>query len=229
MDLREIVLCLASILLASTTGIYGVKFLRRRNYLLGIEWLVVTVSASNALLFFATGSPFCYGVSHFLDAFSRGFGMPVIAVAGLMAVTHHYKPSVRQDVILFGVAVVGTTILMTTDFIDGILPYFYVVMWTLLALYLAYFVKRLLNAGQTFHALTTLVALVSSLAIAYIYDFYKIPGEEHNIVFNFYTLALLTWSYLVVSLSHAYWALEMASKPVMGETGISFVHQNRST
>ncbi|TCW86875.1 hypothetical protein C5O80_02660 [Burkholderia sp. SRS-46] len=210
MDLRAVSLCFSSAVLASTTGVYGVKFLRKRNFLLGIEWLIVTFSASNALIFFVTGSPFSYGISHFLDAFSRAFGMPVVAVAGLMAVTHDYKPSVRQDVMLFGIAVVGTIALVTTDFMEEILPYFYVVMWTLLALYLAYFVKRLLDAGLKFHAMTTFVALVCTLAIAYIYDFYKIPGEEQNVVFNFFVLALLTWSYFVVSIYHAYCALERA-------------------
>ncbi|MGU7778870.1 hypothetical protein [Burkholderia sp. PU8-34] len=210
MDLRSASLCCSAALLALTTGIYGLKFVRKRNYLLGFEWWIVTFSASNALVFFVTGSPFSYGISHFLDAFSRGFGMPVVAVAGLMAVTHHYKPSVRQDVILFGIATIGTIVLVTTDFLDGILPYFYVAMWTALAIYLAYFVRRLLRAGETFHALTTIVALVGSLAIACIYDFYRIPGEATNIVFNFYVLALVTWSYFCASIYYAYCALERA-------------------
>ncbi|MBN3787956.1 hypothetical protein [Burkholderia sp. Ac-20353] len=208
MDHRSLALCLSSVALATTTGIYGFKFVRKRNFLLGFEWWIVTISSTNALIFFATESPVSYGISHFLDAFSRGFGMPVIAVAGLMAVTHGYRPSVRQDVLLFVLAAVGTVVLVSAGFLQHVLPYFYVTMWALLSVYLAGFVMRLLRAGHALHALTTTVALVASLAIACIYDFYRIPGEDTNVVFNFYVLALLTWSYFTVVLYYAYCALE---------------------
>ncbi|ALX14523.1 hypothetical protein P350_23580 [Burkholderia cepacia JBK9] len=208
MDHRSLALCLSSATLAMTTGVYGFKFVRKRNFLLGFEWWIVTISASNALLFFVTESPVSYGISHFLDAFSRGFGMPVIAVAGLMAVTHGYRPSVRQDLLLFVLAAVGTVALVAAGFLQGVLPYFYVTMWTLLSVYLAGFVMRLLRAGHAFHALTTTVALVASQSIACIYDFYRIPGEDTNVVFNFYVLALLTWSYFTVVIYYAYSALE---------------------
>ena len=207
MDHRSLVLCLSSATLAATTGLYGFKFVRKRNFLLGFEWWIVTISASNAVIFFATESPVSYAISHFLDAFSRGFGMPVIAVAGLMAVTHGYRPSMRQDVTLFVLATLGT-IALVAGVLQNALPYFYVAMWTLMSIYLAGFVLRLARAGHVFHALTTTIALVASQAIACIYDFYKIPGEETNVVFNFYVLALLAWSYLTVTLYYAYGALE---------------------
>ncbi|MBY4767881.1 hypothetical protein [Burkholderia ambifaria] len=207
MDYRSLVLCLSSATLAATTGLYGFKFVRKRNFLLGFEWWIVTISASNAVIFFATESPVSYAISHFLDAFSRGFGMPVIAVAGLMAVTHGFRPSMRQDVTLFVLATLGTFALVA-GVLHNALPYFYVAMWTLMSIYLAGFVLRLVRAGHVFHALTTTIALVASQAIACIYDFYKIPGEENNVVFNFYVLALLTWSYLTVTLYYAYGALE---------------------
>ncbi|KVR37848.1 hypothetical protein [Burkholderia ubonensis] len=212
MDQRTFVLCLASALLATTTCIYGWKFVKKRNYLLGIEWLIVTVSSTNALIYFATGFEIPGLVSHVLDAFSRGFGMPIVAVAGLMAVTHGYKPSVRQDVALFGMSFAGTAVLVGAGFIARVLPYFYVAMWALLSIYLAYFVRRLLAAGQLFHAVTTTVALVASQVIACIYDFYPIPGDAHNVVFNFFVLALVTWSYVTASLYYAYCALERANR-----------------
>ncbi|RQQ46333.1 hypothetical protein [Burkholderia stagnalis] len=212
MDHRTFVLCLASGLLATTTCIYGVKFLKKRNYLLGLEWLIVTVSSTNALIYFATGFEISGLVSHVLDAFSRGFGMPIVAVAGLMAVTHGYKPTARQDVALFAMSFAGTAVLVGAGFVAKVLPYFYVVMWALLSIYLAYFVRRLLRAGQLFHAMTTTVALVASQAIACIYDFYPIPGDAHNVVFNFFVLALLTWSYVTVVLYYAYGALERANR-----------------
>ncbi|MCA8022511.1 hypothetical protein [Burkholderia metallica] len=211
MDSRSLVLCLASGLLATTTAIYGWKFLKKRNYLLGIEWLVVTVSSSNALIYFATQYETSGLISHFLDAFSRGFGMPIVAVAGLMAVTRGYKPSGWQDVALFGLSVAGTVVLVSGIFARE-LPYFYVVMWGWLTIYLAGFVRKLLAAGERFHAMTSAIAAVTSLAIACIYDFYPIPGDAHNVVLNFYVLALVTWSYLTVVLYYGYCALERAGQ-----------------
>jgi hypothetical protein len=80
---------------------YGAAFIRRKNYLLGVEFLIVGVSATNFATFMATGWMANYNIAMFLDAFSRGVGIPIIAALGLMAVTHNYKPSVTSDVILF--------------------------------------------------------------------------------------------------------------------------------
>lgn len=208
MDLRSLVLALSSALLALSSFFYGWKIIKKRNYLLGLEMWIVGISATNAIVFFVTGNVVSYEISHFFDAFSRGFGMPVIAVAGLMAITHGYKPSIRQDVAVFATAFALTFVLVGADFIAGVLPYFYLAMWIWLSIYLAYFVKRLLNVGATLEALGVAVSLATSLAIAGIYDFYKIPGEETNVVLNFYTLALCTWAFLMPAIYYGYCALE---------------------
>jgi hypothetical protein len=213
MDMRHLVLCLSIAVLAVTSLVYGIKFLRKRNFLLGVEWLVITVSASNFLFFFLTGIEQSYAVSFFLDAFSRGFGIPVIAVAGLMVLTHGYRPSILADVLFFAGAIAGTCVLVGVDAVARPLPYFYLVMWSGFSVYLAYFVKRLLNAGSRLHAASVLFSLLTSLAIAVIYDFYKIPGDGSNVVFNFYVLATLTWAYQLFALYHAYDALERSEMP----------------
>ena len=216
MDLRLYTLCFSTFVLVATSLVHGVKFLRKRNYLLGVEWLVITFSASNFLLYFLSGSSFAYGISYFCDAFSRGFGVPIITVAGLMAVTHGYKPSAFADVAFFVGSILGTVVLVAGDFMVKPLPYFYVAMWGVFSLYLAYFAKRLLNVGESLHGMGVALALVSSLTIACIYDFYKIPGEETNILLNFYVLAGLTWSFVLVELYYAYGALERAGDRRMG-------------
>jgi hypothetical protein len=76
------------------------------------------------------------------------------------------------------------------------------------------------RAGHALHALTTTLGLVAAQAIACIYDFYKIPGEETNVVFNFYVLALLTWSYLTVTLYYAYCALEREKGRSRADAGV---------
>lgn len=208
MDPRTISLCCGAIALALAGGVYGVKFLRRRNYLLGIEWLILGFSSANVLIYFLTGWESNYKLAHFFDAFSRAFGIPVVTTVGLMVITHRYRPSILQDVLWFAGSFLATFVLVTADFMKQPLPYFYVAMWILFSGYLVYFIKRLVDAGENVQALGVTLALVSSLVIACIYDFYKIPGEETNIIFNFFTLALFTWAFFAVQLHYAYCALE---------------------
>lgn len=208
MDLKIILLLLADLLLLSSSLVYGVKFLRKKNYLLGLEWLVVTVSTTHLLIYLLAEAQWAYDISFFLDAFSRGFGIPVIAVAGLMVLTHGYRPSGRTDVLFFIGAFAGTVVLVSADVVAKPLPYFYLLMWTLFSLYLAYFAWRLQRAGETGHAIGIAIALLSGQAIASIYDFYRIPGDEDQIVFLI--LALTVWAYSLAEMYYAYGALERA-------------------
>ncbi|MCA8022517.1 hypothetical protein [Burkholderia metallica] len=217
MDFTSPDIGLSVALLAWASGTYGLKFVRKRNPLLGVAWWVVTASSVNALVFMATGWSCVSGVAHFLDTFTRGFGIPVIAAAGMMAVTHEYRPAPEQVVMLFGIAVVGTIALTTLEFVDVVLPYFYVAMWASLTFYLVYVVVRLWRAGKAFHAITTTLALVLSLIVAYVDDLYGMPGNAYGAGFGFPVLALLTWSYFSVALYYAYCALERSSHVERGE------------
>lgn len=210
MELQYYMLCLATIILVATSAAYGVKFLKKRNYLLGLEWLIVTFSASNALLFFLADIKAAYGISYFCDAFSRGFGIPLVAVAGLMAVTHAFRPVVLADVAIFALSIAGTVVLVASDAVAAAKPYFYVVTWTAFSVYLAYFARRLLRAGQGGSALGVVVSLLSAQAIAIVYDFFPIPGDHEHMIF--YTLAELTWAYLCAQTYYAYCALERAEQ-----------------
>ncbi|UQO37836.1 hypothetical protein [Burkholderia cepacia] len=208
MDLRTIALCASCLALAVSGIYYGAKFIKKKNYLLGIEFFVLATSASNFLLFNVTGSEVLYGIAHFFDAFSRGFGVPIVVTAGLMAVTHNYKPRAWQDVMWFSISIVGTFFIVTSKIMAGILPYFYVVMWGGMVVYLLYFFKELLRVDEKLNAVLLMIGIVSSSIIAGIYDFYKIPGDEVSVIFNFFFLALTSWAYLVAVLYYAYCALE---------------------
>lgn len=73
-----------------------------------------------------------------------------------------------------------------------------------------YFAVRLATVGESLHAIGVMFGMLASLTIACIYDFYKIPGDDSNVLLNFYVLALTTWAYLLVHLYYAYCALERA-------------------
>lgn len=210
MDSRTISLCAGAFALAFSGFFYGTKFLRKRNYLIGIEWYILAISSTNALFYFLTLKPWQFAIAHYFDAFSRAFGLPILATAGLMALTHGYRPTIRQDIVWFAVAGALTFVLIGADTLAGILPYFYVVMWAPAALYLLYFARKLWQYGEKGQALGILAVFVTQSTIAGIYDFYKIPGEETNIIFNFFTIALFVWAFFAMQIYYGYCALERA-------------------
>ena len=208
MEIRDTFALLACVLLVLCGVTYGIKFLKKQNYLLGFEWLIVAFSGSNLLIYLLTEWKINYSISFFLDAFSRGFGIPIVATLGLMAVTHNYKPSVSKDVVIFATSFAATFVLVLADFVREPLPYFYVIMWSGYTIYLAYFTWQLVCARENLHALATAVGAVVALVVALVYDFFPIPGDDTKMVFM--TFALTTWSYTMVQLYYAYGALARA-------------------
>lgn len=201
MELRDILALVSCIVLVLTGLGYGIGFIRKNNYLLGLEFLIVGISASNFTTYIATGWQVNYNIALFLDAFSRGVGVPIIATLGLMAVTHGYKPSRAKDIILFVAGFAATAIYHLSDLTKAWLPYFYVLMWCVYTLYLCYFIWQLLRARAVFHALASVLGAVAGLTVALRYDFFPIPGDDTKLIFM--TFAFLTWSYLIVQLYYA--------------------------
>lgn len=208
MAFKYYVYCLAAVVLIATSLIFGLRFIRKRNFLLAGELLVVTFSATNLLINALSEVPAFLNVSLFCDAFSRSFGIPVIGIAGLMMASNRFRPSTFVDVMLFAIGLVVTVIVWTADFLTGPKPYFYLALWTLFSIYLVYFAIKLVRVKEKLQALTVLVAMIAAQAIASIYDFYRIPGDDDHVIF--YTLALLTWSFLGFAMYHGYCAMERA-------------------
>ncbi|WP_047286505.1 hypothetical protein [Pseudomonas protegens] len=210
MEFRDLFALVSCVVLVLCGLCYGVAFIRRNNYLLGLEYLIVGISATNFTTFIATGWQANYNVAIFLDAFSRGVGVPVIGTLGLMAVTHNYKFSLSKDVVIFVAGFAATAGYFLSGNMKELLPYFYVIMWSLYTLYLCYFTWRLARAGESFHALATMLGGAAGLAVALRYDFFPIPGDETKLIFM--TFAFLTWSYSIVQLYYAYHALKYSKK-----------------
>ena len=211
MELRSLICMLASILLSLVMIIYGTKFLKKRNYLLGIEWWIIGISGANFALYWVTMSETSYAIMLYLDAFSRLFGIPVIGILGMMAVSHHYRPSISVDAWVFLVSIIGTAVLLYTEFFEASLPYIYLVVWYGFAAYLCYFAVRLFSNGDTVVATHLSIAIIASTILHTAYDFYTIPGDETNIIFNFWFIALVVWSYLFAVIYYAYDALDRTS------------------
>lgn len=213
MEIKEALALLSCILLVISGVVFGGKFLRQRNFLLGFEFLIVAFSASNFLIYLLTEFEINHDISFFLDAFSRAFGIPIVGVLGLMALTHDYKPSALKDVLIFAITFAGTFVLISADFMAKPLPYFYVIMWGGYTVYIAYFIARLVGLGERMHALGMTVSAMLGLAVACIYDFFPIPGDESKVVFL--TMALASWAYMMMQMYYSYLAFDRAKAEVV--------------
>ena len=190
----------------------GWRFLRDYdNYLLGIEWMIVATSGVNYLVWALLGAHEGNAQSHvvfFFDAFSRSVGITLILVLGLMRVTHGYRPSLAVDVGAFGLAAVAGLFLQQyggNDLHVGPATFF-VVVNALTTLFLAYFAWRLWEAGTRKHAVAVALVTVAACAVAVIYDFLKIPGDDKDRTW-FAIIALTTWGTQLFVYFRAYRAL----------------------
>jgi len=207
-DARTALLLLGCLSLAISGWIFGLKFLKLGNHILGYEYLIVGSSGLNFLFYNATQYQPSYDLMIYLDAFSRAFGFPILGTLGLIAVTHQFRVSTRTKVTLFVTTLGLTAVMLSSDFMTSILPYFYLIVIYPFCLYLFYVAKRLFGIGRIGVGFFLLISTFASLIIATIYDFYKMPGEETNVVFNFFFLALITWSASFVAMYYAYVALD---------------------
>ncbi|MET8426919.1 transporter [Nocardia sp. NPDC004860] len=212
MDLTTALYALADLLMIVAGFTTGWKFIRNyRNYLLGLEWIIVATSGTNFLIYGLVGanetSPM-YHLAFFFDAFSRSVGITVILVLGLMQVTHGFKPSLAVDIGVFGLAIVGGLVMSIYAGELGLAgAIFYVVMNALTTLFLLYFAWRLWNIGARGNAIAVAAVSAAAAAIAGMYDFYRIPGDdEHHTIF--YILALTTWACQMVVYYFGYRALQ---------------------
>ena len=98
------------------------------------------------------------------------------------------------------------------DVINPWLAYLYLGIWYVTAIYLADFCRRLFAVGRVAVGLHMVAATISLTILHTAYDFYKIPGDETNLFFNFYFVAFLVWAYGYSAMYYGYLALEQESE-----------------
>ncbi|MGV0737438.1 transporter [Mycobacterium syngnathidarum] len=219
MDIKGALFALADLLMIFAGFTYGWKFIRNyKNYLLGLEWIIVATSGVNFLIYGMlrlSQDSTSFHVAIFFDAFSRSVGITLILVLGLMAVTHGYKPSRAVDIGVFALAgVVGLVLtfyaLRTADpethHIGLAGAVFLVVVNVLTSIFLLYFASRLWRVGERGHAALVVVVTAMGAVIAATYDFYQVPGDDVNRTM-FYTAALTTWGLQLIVYYYGYRAL----------------------
>ncbi|ORA31489.1 transporter [Mycobacterium aquaticum] len=229
MDIKGALFALADLLMIFAGFTYGWKFIRdHKNYLLGLEWIIVATSGVNFLVYGMLGlsqASASFHVAIFFDAFSRSVGITLILVLGLMAVTHGYKPSRTVDIAVFALAAaagLGLTVYAlrtaspVTHHIGVAGAVFFVVVNVLTSIFLMYFAARLWRVGETGHAVRVAVVTAMGAVIAATYDFYQVPGDDGNRTM-FYTAALTTWGLQLITYYYGYRALDKSQERIKAE------------
>lgn len=219
MEIRGALFALADLFMMYAGFTYGWKFIRNyRNYLLGLEWIIVATSGTNFLIYGLLGlstSSTSFHIAIFFDAFSRSVGITVILVLGLMAVTHGFKPSRTVDIGVFALAgVVGLVLTQyalhtmdpATHHIGLVGALFLVAVNLITTVFLLYFAARLWNIGERSQAVRVAAVTFMAAVIAVTYDFYDVPGDDANRTL-FYVAALTTWGLQMIVYYYAYGAL----------------------
>jgi hypothetical protein len=207
----------------------GWKFIKQyRNYLLGIEWLIVATSGLNFLVWAlrfpddakAGEASFQYSAAFFLDAFSRSVGITLLLVVGFLAVTHRYKSSLAVDVGIFALGIGAGLYLGQSKFQDHVDDSGHHILYTgpatiylvgnlLTLIFLLYLTKRLWDIGTTRVAVATLLVSLAGTGIALGYDFFPFPNSVDPLDERplFYSLALTVWGLQLITYLFAYRAL----------------------
>lgn len=195
----ETLFIIAALWLAFVGLVFGVKFIRGyRNYLLGIEWIIVGTSAMNFLLWSVLGgdpkNPM-YTLAYFLDAFSRSFGFTLVLILGLMMVTQRYKPALWHEIGAFALSIAGGAYLVTLHqdgMYEGAPAAFLVVTNLIASVFVFFFATRVWRAGAKGWAVATTAITLVAMVIAASYDFFPWPFDDAYRTY-FYTAALATW------------------------------------
>jgi hypothetical protein len=210
---RMVLVLLANLAMVGAGFYYGIRLLRGyRNFLLGLEWVVMAVSGVNVLWLAAINvdhDSFSYHLMVFFDAFSRSFGMTVILVIGMMAVTHRYRPTWVIEVIAIAAGVaVGLNRALEPRPVEPAWAVFYLVMNLAAALFMfAFVVPKLWRAGDRSNAAWVAIGTALGAYVAIIYDYFPIPGDDADHTL-FYIVSLSIWALMIITFSRGYLALD---------------------
>ncbi len=210
-DPRTLFLFLSSVFFVSTLYFGTFKFFQKGNLILCAEWAVMAISMTNITIFIFTQRQWQYDFSMYLDAFSRVAGMNLLIVLGFLAVTHKYKPSVLADVfILFGVGAIAA-ILMYVDYMDPVRPFVFFAVYFMFLPFLMLLTWKMFSMGNRALGVHMIITTLLLTYIHSIADFYPIPGDATNVLYNYAFMAFTFWAYGYLVIYFSYAALERHS------------------
>lgn len=207
MDLRDILIASGMLALVVTGLGLGYRFWRQGNILLGAEWAILGFSAFNFALWVAFDFQLSFEISMVCDAFSRSIGIPVVATLGLAKLTHGFDVSkTTKWFLLIGGFPLAYGLLAYPP-IQPALPYAFFACGLVANIFLVYFAIRLARVGERGHAFGIMLANISLVIMALFEGIIAIPGDETNLILNFFFLAGWVWALGFAEIYFAYQAL----------------------
>lgn len=207
MDLRDILIVSGMLALVATGLGLGYRFWRQDNILLGAEWVILGFSALNFALWVAFGIQLSFEISMVCDAFSRSIGIPIVATLGLAKLTHGFDVSKTTKWLLLVGGFPLAYGLLAYPPIQPVLPYAFFACGIVANVFLIYFALRLARVGEQGHALGITLVNISFIIIALLEGIIAIPGDETNLILNFFFLAGWVWAIGFAEIYFAYQAL----------------------
>jgi len=206
-DLRDILIASGMLALVATGLGLGYRFWRQGNILLGAEWAILGFSALNFALWVTFGFQPSFEISMICDAFSRSIGIPVVATLGLAKLTHDFDVSKPTKWLLLVGGFPLAYGLLAYPPIQPTLPYAFFACGIVANIFLIYFALRLARVGERAHAFGITLVNISLVIIALLEGIIAIPGDETNLVLNFFFLAGWVWAIGFAEIYFAYQAL----------------------
>ncbi len=220
MDLRDTLIASGMLALVVTGLGLGYRFWRHGNILLGAEWAILGFSALNFALWVTFGFQLSFEISMVCDAFSRSIGIPVVATLGLAKLTHGLDVSKTTKWLLLVGGFPLAYALLAYPPIQPALPYAFFACGIIANIFLVYFAVRLARVGEQAHAFGIMLVNVSFVIMALLEGIIAIPGDETNLILNFFFLAGWVWALGFAEIYFAYQALARhLSRPVSHPTG----------
>lgn len=207
MDLRDILIASGMLALVATGLGLGYRFWRQGNILLGAEWAILGFSALNFALWVIFGFQLSFEISMVCDAFSRSIGIPVVATLGLAKLTHGFDVSKTTKWLLLVGGFPLAYGLLAYPPIQSALPFAFFACGIVANIFLVYFAVRLARVGEQAHAFGITLVNVSFVIMALLEGIIAIPGEETNLILNFFFLAGWVWALGFAEIYFAYQAL----------------------
>lgn len=219
-DLRDILIASGMLALVATGFGFGLRFWRQDNILLGAEWFILGFSALNFALWVAFGFQASFEISMICDAFSRSIGIPVVATLGLAKLTHGFDVSKTTKWLLLVGGFPLAYALLAFPPIQPALPYAFFVCGLIATIFLVYFAIRLARVGEQAHALGITLVNISFVIIALLEGIIAIPGDETNLILNFFFLAGWVWAIGFAEIYFAYQALARHITPASAPSSL---------
>lgn len=195
----------------SVSGIWcGIRFLKIGNALLGWEWIILGVSATNASCYFITQSPISFHLMVFLDSFSRTIGVPIIGAVGLWMLSRDLKVSSAIKIAMFAAGAVLAGLITAFKPVEAQMPMMAEVLGVVFLIAQIDFALILYRNGLRWHAAGVVLGLIGLQATVFLDGVLKAPEHPDSvfgIISNFWVYSNVVWSAAFAEYYFAYVAL----------------------